>query len=391
MNRASTVRTSKRDLMVFDKKYLSPNTMTKSTLPSESSPTLQYNKLIPFFYTTSDGLLRTSLLSFHHAEGTLSLVTFQDGSGDSNVIVQPQPHYLSPSSSSSSMSTIACSPDGQRVIVGYKDGSTRIYSFTADQLLNRNDNESNLHPFFSSPSTEEYAAGPRFQSPVRDLAFDPRSSSSTGYFLAIASEDHDCGVCVVNLSDDLSERYLLDSSSSYGGVRSIAYTPTIENDTVLLAALGMDGKLTVYTCMGLDQPDVYWDVLLHETVPVVSKKDIGELARVVQQEDTLSKENHPMWDNVVAPVWSADGSVLALPGSTDVQLRLRGDVTKKYYLYSSAVKQEGHVMGEIVACALDAEGEVLVSVGRDGTACVWSLDKEVVRQLVQDPSLDKVS
>jgi len=82
---------------------------------------------------------------------------------------------------------------------------------------------------------------------------------------------------------------------------------------------------------------------------------------------------------------------LALPGSTDVLLWLWGNIMKKYYLYSSAMKQEGHAMGEIVACALDAEGEVLVSVRWDGTACVWRLDKEVMRQLVQDPSLDKVS
>ena len=223
------------------------------------------------------------------------------------------------------------------------------------------------------------------------MAFNPRSSSSVGYFLAIASEDHDCGVRIINLSDDLSEHYLLDSSTSYGGICSIAYTPTIENDTILLAALGMDGKLVVYTCMGLDQPDVYWYVLPHEMVPIISKKDIGELARVEQQEDKLSEENHPMWDKAVAPICLANGSVLSLPGSTDVLLWLWGNIMKKYYLYSSAMKQEGHAMGEIAACALDAKGEVLVSIRWDGTACVWRLDKEVMRQLVQDPSLDKVS
>jgi len=328
---------------------------------------LEYHKLIPWNYTSQDGIRHESLISFHEADGTFSTVTCNKEDCNMSTVV------ACCSISSSSVSAIACSNDGQRVAVGYKDGSTRIYLFTAEQLLV---SSSSYHPFFTSSSIEddllEYTAGPRFQSCVRALAFDPRSSSDNGYFLAAASEDYDCGVCVVDLSNTMSERYLVESSSSFGGVRSLAYTSTVENDTVLLAALGMDGKLTIYTCMGLDQPDLYWDVLSREVLPIVSTNDIG---------DSLRTTKDALW--AVEPIWSADGLVLVIPGSTDVQLRLRGDVTKKYCIYSNI--KEGHLLGDIVACAV--KDSDLVSVGRDGTTCVWKLHTDIVTKLIQDPSL----
>jgi WD40 repeat protein len=360
----------------------------------DSLTKLQYNKLIPIKYSTNGEVVRESLVSFHELDGTFSSLEFHEGS--TSVISEPLADLGSLRSTSSTVSALACSCDGQRVAVGYKDGSTRIYSFTADSLMLSSETSS-LHPFFTlgevidtdDDDNDEvtFVAGPRFQSCVRDLAFDPRSSAESGYFLALASEDYTCGVCVVNVSSDMSERYLLDCSSRYGGVRSLAYTPTVENDTVLLVALGMDGKVTFYTCMGLDQPDVYWDVLHHETTPAIPLKDIGE---VITHTDSGASTPHDstavaLFSKATLPVWSSDGSILAIPGSFDVQLRLREDVTKKYYLFSSATRKEGHYLGEIVTCTMYQE--LLVSLGRDGTACLWKLDQDTVKRLLQDPSL----
>ena len=330
---------------------------------------LEYHKLIRWKYTSS-GIHHESLVSFHEANGTFSTVTCKNEDGCSLSACYSI-------SSSSSISAIACSNDGERVAVGYKDGTTRIYSFTTEQL---GSSSSSYHPFFTTTPNKdefEYTAGPRFQSCVRALAFDPRSSSKNGYFLAVASEDYNCGVCVVNISMS-EERYLVELSSSYGGVRSIAYTPTVENDTVLLAAIGMDGKLTIYTCIGLDQPDVYWDVLSREILAIIPTKDIGDSLRTSSTTTTYDA----LW--AVEPIWSPDGTLLILPGSTDVQLRLRGDITKKYCIFSN--RKEGHLLGDIVACAVN-DSDLLVSVGRDGTTCVWKLHTDVIKKFLQDPSL----
>lgn len=358
---------------------------------------LQYNKLLPIKYSTNDGVVCESLVSFHEMDGTFSSVEFHEGS--TSLISEPLADLGSLRSTLSKVSAFACSCDGQRVAVGYKDGSTRIFSFTADSLI-LSRKESSLHPFFTlggvantDDDKDEVAcvAGPRFQSCVRDMAFDPRSSGENGYFLALASEEYTCGVCVVNLSSDMSERYLLDCSSRYGGVRSLAYTPTVENDTVLLVALGMDGKVTFYTCMGLEQPDLYWDVLHHETTPAIPLKDIGEMMTNTEEVPSTPDDSMAvaLFSKAAVPVWSSDGSILAIPGSFDVQIRLREDVTKRYYLFSSATRKEGHYTGEIVACTMHQE--LLVSVGRDGTACIWKLNQDTVKRLLQDPSLSNTT
>ena len=175
--------------------------------------------------------------------------------------------------------SLAVSADGKRVAVGLESGETRIFAYESPYGSDGDDGSSSgrgLHAFLNPPSANAPAnadddgmggmddddgfggmmsqeddaglsaspsksssstggmteyAGPRFDAPVRDLAFLLPSSScdeNTKYYLAIATESP-ASFCVVDVATASSaaggERYLqteAESSHDSGGVRGLA-------------------------------------------------------------------------------------------------------------------------------------------------------------------------
>ena len=202
--------------------------------------------------------------------------------------------YVLPSSSTSTTSTepravrtfdegirsVAVSSDGCRVAVGLESGETRIFAYESpygsDDENSSGSSGNQLHAFLNPPSATnanaaddgmggmddddgfggmmsqeddlsspskstnspssttggmtEYA-GPRFDAPVRDLAFllpdDGDGKSKSVYYLAIATESP-ASFCVVDVATAESaggERYLqteAEASHDSGGVRGLA-------------------------------------------------------------------------------------------------------------------------------------------------------------------------
>lgn len=200
--------------------------------------------------------------------------------------------YVLPSSSSASSTStepravrtfdegirsLAVSADGCRVAVGLESGETRIFAYESPYGSDGDDSSSSgnkLHAFLNPPSASannaadnddgmggmddddddgfggmmsqdddlasptkssnsstagvtEYA-GPRFDAPVRDLAFLLPSDGGKQYYLAIATESP-ASFCVVDVATAESagggERYLqseAEASHDSGGVRGLA-------------------------------------------------------------------------------------------------------------------------------------------------------------------------
>ena len=166
--------------------------------------------------------------------------------------------------------SLAVSDDGRRVAVGLESGETKVFAYDAPYA--DGDNTTDLHPFLNSASGPAAAAGdddgmggmgddddddddgfggmmsqedgpsptksssssskggvtefagPRFDAPIRALAFLPTSEK---YYLAVATESP-ASFCVVDVSTVETaggERYLqseAEASHDSGGVRGLA-------------------------------------------------------------------------------------------------------------------------------------------------------------------------
>jgi len=289
---------------------------------------------------------------------------------------------------------IAVSPDGERIAVGFDDGSTMIYCYDASSLSS-DSATNNLHPFlkvtssdnkdsseegekdiyedlltqsdihegamYDSPSSpsESSFSGPRMQAPIRDLQFHPTQK----HFLVVASEA--CpGFCIVNVSSEQSlqdQSRLLESEAGThhdgSGVRSVAFSPKSGN---VLATLAMDGRLCLWSTNQSDTPEVDWELLHQDKLNCVPKKDVGEMLGA----DTM--------DRSCRPVWSEEGDYLALPGMVDIQLRHKGDWRKQ--LFVSSLGNDGH-SDSIVGMAWGKVKDVriLATTGRDKRIVLWQI------------------
>jgi len=286
--------------------------------------------------------------------------------------------------------SIAISQDGLRIAVGFDDGNVKIYSY--DNFINNND--SNVievdgrvhHPFIpvkaltkganksggddeegynsddgnegflsqadlsqdnNTNSTSNYGEevfdGPRVSSSIRQLTFDPRSSTSSmkGYYLAIVSEDSDKPLLVVDVtsSDTVNSNiYLGDKSCEEydgGGIRSLSYTTlpfTSSKDgsgkdggegesNTLLSTLGMDGKVITWDVSSTSDPDMLWDIVHKDMMKVVTNNDIGE------SSPSDVKACKLLWDTTSSGVSGGNKeeekkAVLFMPGKTDIQYRV---------------------------------------------------------------------
>lgn len=284
--------------------------------------------------------------------------------------------------------SLAFSKDGQRVAVGFEDGNVDIYCFTPDQL------QGDSHPFLGTPDTTNdtnsqdafndffsqenegiygssgkvspsFRLGFRFEASIRSLQFDPRSQGGK-YYLAVSSEAAP-GFMVFDVSgSDSFQKYLANESEkeyNQGGVRSIQYSP----DGDMIASLGMDGKLCFWSVQGSD-PELEWDLIHCDSHKVVTKSDLGQFS------DSADRSCYP--------VWSHDGSIIALPGDKDLQLRRKVENDDAWIKKDCIVlgPSESEAESDIVAIAFDPKNEgFVVTSSRDGNVGLWKLTKASFR------------
>lgn len=266
--------------------------------------------------------------------------------------------------------SIAASPDGKRVAVGFGNGSISIFVY--DKL------EGHVHPFLAAlrnsagcddifsqiegmeeTSNDEVSfPGPRFQTPVRSLAFDPRENN----FLACGSEDS--GFCIVDAtsSDSLSKkRFLVEESAeehNETGVRGLSYH--FNGRKAFLASLDLQGRLCIWDVTGAD-PQLDYELLYKDEHKTILKVDQG----IVNDSEPADQASLPVWGK----------SVLGLPGSNDIQLRSVSSIDKQQFV-SSLDNNRGHIEPIVTLCFNEA-CDNLVTAGRDGRICSWKVNHEV--------------
>lgn len=321
---------------------------------------------------------------------------------------------------------LAFSSDGQRVAVGLDDGVIEIYEFTAHELQS----SSPYHPF-SGPSLSsknacndsrlfagssdddvngqdilasqqddlfatqddimEHADGGtnglssgllspsfrlphRFDSPIRSLDFCPIVNSNH-YFIAISTESSP-GLTIANVTSlDAFEKYLDSEASSiydHHGVRNAVYSP----DGNHVVSLGCNGMLCLWNVPVSGDRELDWELVHSDSHLVVSQQDTGAFA--------TSK------DKSMVPVWSTDGSLLAIPGEKDLQLRRKrqesqgqGGGVKEWFAKDLLVwKQNGNNGNTgnadddvIVGIAVDPRNEgYVVTSSLNGAIGLWKVD-----------------
>ncbi len=202
--------------------------------------------------------------------------------------------------------------------------------------------------------------GPRLDAAIRQLSFDPRSGGSDGqqqggghYYLAIGSESGHSPLVIVDVATESSvskASYLEDKSGEEhrgSGVRSVAYSlipkatgsssSSNNNSNVLLASLGMDGKLVTWDVSSYStDPSLLWEVVHADMTAVVPKPDLGphlggdagdSACRVVwdvrgeQKRNTTKEKQEEEGDKEVTND-EETVAVLYFPGKTDIQYRL---------------------------------------------------------------------
>ena len=267
---------------------------------------------------------------------------------------------------SETVRAVAPSHDGMRVAVGFGDGSTTVFVY--ESL------DGDLHPFLTSlrktesddamfsqidimDEDEVSFAGPRFQTPVRSLVFDPRPSN----MLACASEDS--GFCIVDATSSATlskKRFLAEQSASEHnetGIRGLAYH--VDAKSALLASLDLQGRLCVWDVSGEDA-ELEYELLHKDRHKCVMKVDQGDI------------NNSEPADQACFPVFGT--SFLGLPGSIDLQLRPTDAVDKQ--LFVPSVDGMGHIE-PIVSIAFSGDERFAITAGRDRRIVVWMLEKDV--------------
>lgn len=333
----------------FQKLHLN---LEKSSTNSKRNLVLYQDCL--YAYGGENGLISVLRLPFKDGAGKKSLSASITSSSSSFKVIH---------SFDEPVRALAFSSDGQRVAVGLDDGVIEIYVFSSQELLGSPPTSSHCHPFAGPFSCSKescnddrynavgdledgyrddilasqqddlfatqdvtsddtngginaFASGHlspsfrlphRFDSPIRSLDFCPVVDSNN-YFLAIATESSP-GLTIANVTSLEAFEKFLDSEASglyeHHGVRNAVYSP----DGNYVISLGCNGMLSLWGVPVGGDKELEWELLHKDGHLVVSQQDTGAFAS--------SK------DKSMAPVWSKDGSLLAIPGEKDLQFRRR--------------------------------------------------------------------
>lgn len=309
---------------------------------------------------------------------------------------------------------LAFSDDGQRVAVGYDDGFVDIYVYSKEQLAssenhpfllnktkrNVNDEEKDTDDFLHTQSSqfdddeedkeeeEEDQSGPsfrlpqRFEASIRHLQFQPNPSkdASPTYYLAIAAEASP-GFKIVNVTKEetSSTSYLDDEASTAykkGGVRSVSFSPNGNQ----LMTMGMDGRTCVWSTQIGGDPQLDWELIHEDILPVVDRVDTGAFAEIA--------------DKSLYPVWNKSGAIVAIPGCVDLKFRKKDsngaeeedmDWLKDTRMVLNMDAKKGEDGNGIVGLAFDPkdDGYVIAST-KDGGIGLWRIDyeREVCKNVV---------
>lgn len=288
---------------------------------------------------------------------------------------------------------LAFSSNGQRVAVGYEDGSVDIYVYSQDEIdeaekngshpfiskSKRSNDEDNLDDddddqFFTQSEDTDNNEYPtfrlkfRFENSIRHIQFRPLSSGKQNeekYYLAIAAESSPGFMIVDVTSEDSFVKYLEDEASSaydQGGVRSVAFSP----DGNMVMSLGMDGRVCFWSTKGED-PSMDWE-LINDGMKVVSKVDAGGFADV--------------GDKSLYPVWSSCGNLIGFPGSNELKFRKRENsdegmdwLKKNRMILNFAEKSSEGSDSSIVGLAFDPSNDgYAITSTRDGNIGLWRFD-----------------
>jgi WD40 repeat protein len=285
---------------------------------------------------------------------------------------------------------VAVSPNGKRIAIGFDDGSTQIYKFddydihSSDNVLHpflkaiekvrttnsSNNNNNNDHDdllsqdFLAGHTGMEYFAGPRFESPIRDLQFIPVVQEND-YLLAIASEGGLCLVVATSLDEMTASPRLLEQEvrdhHDHGGIRSIA----INDNADIMASLGMDGRL----CL--------WDLneialLVREDILCIPKKDVGEILGA----DPYDRSCRPLIynNNVIVTPGKLTPYVRGLQKNTTTGVADTNTANNILHVVDDTTfegaTENGH-MEPIVSMTYFSNNECLATSGRDAQIILW--------------------
>jgi chromosome transmission fidelity protein 4 len=359
--------------------------------------------------------VRDDVIAYGGDEGTLVRLPFVTTSNAQNADTGSTRPLAVRRFDEDAIRAVAVSDDGTRVAVGTDSGATLFYRYELDGHVadapgkglvsrhgfvthdsddnsntNNNNNNNNNKPtadlFGSQPDAlafvpqqrpgEVVRHGPVFDAPVRQLLFLPDShflAIATEAGLAVVSTDTDSGIGGGSLDTNHNEnvnhhnvKYLhreAQTAHDESGIRGLALWQA--KDCRILSSLAMDGRLCHWD-VSAPTPTL-WKLLHRETVPTVTKPDLGEMLGA------------DAWDRSTIPVAHSHESILFLPGETYVQARRYRNHTWELLQSPTGAtnttdKVQGHIEAIVaMAPAPNPRDPYLVTSGRDGRVVLWKL------------------
>ena len=258
---------------------------------------------------------------------------------------------------------VAISDDGKRVVVGFEEGTTKVYVYD-DYDSKGNDDATSVHPFVgttavvesmeadetnpscslsqdpwsSSSQTSELAVrpgetvwnGPSIEGPLRVIQFCPGThtiivATEAGGCVSVSVATAEEASQVVTLDDDGNDDHSLYALSkrhhNASGIRSLALYQV--QHTIWMATLAMDGRVCLWKCTLSSSSSLSsaslssWTLVQRDAVPCVTKKDVGEHLGA----DAWDRSCRPHFLGSLLSPHATTNWILSLPGEPYLQFR----------------------------------------------------------------------